>query len=173
VNAVPTPDAITLGAVIASAGTAAVVDLRTRRIPNAITGGAAILGLCLGAAGLSGVPAWSCGAGLVLGAALLLPGYLAGGTGGGDVKLLASQGAILGAGGVVTAFLYGAIAGGILALAVAAGRGGLRPALHGAAALVRAPARGRRRAIGRRDNRFPYGPAIAIGSILAALGGAA
>ena len=162
--------AVTLAAVVTTAGTAAIVDLRTRRIPNGITALTAVLGLGLGAAGASGGSVASAAVGLVIGGLLLMPGYLLGGTGGGDVKLLASQGALLGAGRILTAFLYGAIAGGVLALVIAVARRDLRRTLQGAAALVSAPSDGREQALGRQGNRFPYGPAIAIGSILAAFG---
>ncbi len=54
--------------------------------------------------------------GLFLGVAFLLPVYLIGGMGAGDVKLMGAVGSILGPQGVFIAFLYSAIAGGLYAL---------------------------------------------------------
>jgi prepilin peptidase CpaA len=166
-----TREIITLTAVILTAGTAALVDLKTRRIPNVIPATAALAGILLGALGASDTSLPSAGLGLAVGALLLLPGYVYGGTGAGDVKLLASQGAILGAGRVVAAFLFGAIAGGVIAIALAIQRRELRQTVGGTFALVTAPAAGRQRAFARTTNRIPYGPAIAIGSALAAVSG--
>ena len=100
----------------------------------------------------------------------MLPGHVFGGTGSGDVKLLAAFGTLLGPHRVLWAFLYSAIAGGVLALAIAIVRGRLRTTLDGAARLMAAPAAGRR-AIEQpaRDNRIPFAPAIAAGTLLALL----
>lgn len=72
------------------------VDLRTRRIPNALSGSAALVGLALntfhyGAPGLL----WSI-AGLALMVSVLLAPFALGGLGGGDVKMMAAVGAFLG-----------------------------------------------------------------------------
>jgi prepilin peptidase CpaA len=100
---------------------------------------------------------------------LMLPGHLLGGTGAGDVKLLGAAGAILGVGRVPAAFLFTAIAGGLLALLVAMARRRLARSLGGAAHIVVSP-RARRAITSHSDNSFPYGPAIAVGSLIAALG---
>src|SRR5438132_1059179 len=74
-------------------------DLRTRRIPNALTFGAALLGLVFHAVigGVSGFGS-SLG-GLATGLAIFFPIFALGGLGGGDVKLLACIGAWVGADG--------------------------------------------------------------------------
>ena len=54
--------------------------------------------------------------GLFLGLALLLPIYIIGGMGAGDVKLMGAVGSILGPHGVFIAFLCSAMAGGVYAL---------------------------------------------------------
>jgi Flp pilus assembly protein protease CpaA len=77
----------------------------------------------------------------------MLPGYLFGATGGGDVKLLAAAGMVLGPGATVWAFVATLIAGGALALIVAVQRRWAR----------------------RTDNSFAYAPAIAAGVTLAAV----
>ena len=59
----------------------------------------------------------------------MLPGYLLGATGAGDVKLMAAVGALLGPDGILWAFLYTTIAGGAIALVIAAWRGRLQTTL--------------------------------------------
>jgi prepilin peptidase CpaA len=102
---------------------AAVSDLWIRRLPNALTFGAAAVALvyALATGGVAGA-AWSI-AGWAVGCAVLLPLFLLRGLGAGDVKLMAAFGAWLGPVTVLWAAAYGAIAGGILALAVALARG--------------------------------------------------
>ena len=152
--------------------TATVVDIRSRRIPNLLTATMAGVGVGLAATGLSGVSLVASGAGFVLGVALMLPGHWLGATGAGDVKLMAAVGAIVGPALVVSAFLFTAIAGGILALAVAFRRRRLGATLAGTGRLISAPSDARQelKAAGG-SSRFAYGPAIAIGSVLAALMG--
>jgi prepilin peptidase CpaA len=151
---------------------ATVVDIRTRRIPNGLTATMAGIGVGFAAAGVSGVPLWASALGFVLGLALMMPGHLLGATGAGDVKLMAAVGALVGPAVVVSAFLFTAIAGGVLAVIVAARRRRLRATLEGAGRLVSAPGdAGREIRSAPTAHRFAYGPAIAIGSILAALVG--
>ena len=149
---------------------ATVIDLRSRRIPNALTATMSGIGVGLAATGVSGVSLGAAMLGFVIGFALMLPGHALGATGAGDVKLMAAVGAILGPANVVTAFLLTAIAGGILALAVATRRRRLAATFAGTGRLIAGPA-GARREIetAGKASRFAYGPAIAVGSILAAL----
>jgi prepilin peptidase CpaA len=148
-------------------------DLRTRRIPNLLTFGAAIAGIAYaifahGAAGLlTSVGGW------FMGCALFLPFFLLGGLGAGDVKLVAAIGAWL---GPIIAFwvaLYAMMAGGILAVVLALATGYLRQALtnlslllmHWRVAGIRplseltlADARG---------PRLPYALPITVGTVVA------
>jgi prepilin peptidase CpaA len=122
--------------VLGVVGTAAVVDIRFRRIPNLLTFGTALAafvyftitagwhGLVLSAAG------WA------IGIALFLPMFLLRGMGAGDVKLLGAVGAWLGPMGALYAGLYSVLAGGVLALIVGAVRGYLRKALSNLWALL-------------------------------------
>jgi prepilin peptidase CpaA len=111
------------GLALATAGIACVVDVRSRRIPNALTFGAAACALALHAA-LGGMPGALHGlAGWGTGLAVLLPFFVVRGLGGGDVKLLAAFGACVGAGTVVWVALYGMAAGGVMAMAMAARHG--------------------------------------------------
>jgi prepilin peptidase CpaA len=164
-----TSDLLVTATIVAVATIAAAIDVRTRRIPNALTGTTAGAAIALGLAGVTGLSLAAVLGGMAIGFVLLLPGHVLGATGAGDVKLLASLGGLLGPAGVLEAFVYTAIAGGVLALGLAASRGRLTATVHGAMRLVTAPAAGRvaARAAGS-VNRFPYGPAIAVGAILAA-----
>jgi prepilin peptidase CpaA len=157
--------ALATGAVLAT-----IIDIRSRRIPNMLTAAMTGVGLGLAITGLSGVsPAASLG-GLAVGLMLMMPGYVMGATGAGDVKLMASVGAILGVQLVVTAFLFTAIAGGVLAVAVALRRRRLTATLAGTGRLIVASTDLPRELRGASPgSRFAYGPAIAIGSIIAAI----
>jgi prepilin peptidase CpaA len=156
---------------IAGAGSGAIIDFRTRRVPNVLTGGLAAAGLALAAFEVSGVTVRSSLAGLVLGLVFMLPGYLVGATGAGDVKLFAAVGAVVGAGRVIPAFLYAALAGGVIALIVAIRRQRLRQSIAATAALIATRAANVAEIESpRANNRFAYAPAIAVGALLAALG---
>jgi Flp pilus assembly protein protease CpaA len=161
---------LALGVVVAATVTAAVTDLRIRRVPNVLTMSVALVGLGLAGAGLGRVGIGASIAGCLIGLAVMLPGHLIGATGGGDVKLLASVGTLLGPTSTIRAFIAMAIAGGVIAILVAVRRGRLGVTLAGTATLIGS--------IGsnadaienvQSDNRFAYAPAIAIGAIVAAL----
>jgi len=164
-------EAITVAAVVVSAGTGAAVDVCTRRVPNVLTVSVATLGIVAASSGLGDLTISDAALGFAAGMLLMLPGHLWGGTGGGDVKLLAALGTWLGPYLIVKTFLYSAIAGGVLALIIAVHRRRVGPTLRGAARLVVAPVSTKREveATGA-ANRFPYAPAIAAGTVLAVLG---
>jgi prepilin peptidase CpaA len=168
----PISDALTLLTLITGVVAAAVIDLRTRRVPNALTGGLAAVALALAAAGLGRVGLAAAFAGGLLGLVFMLPGHLLGATGAGDVKLFAAAGLMLGPEGVVTAFFATAIVGGLLAVGVASQRGRLAETCAATTRLV-ATAGGNAGEIEHpdTDNRFAYAPAIAFGVMLAALAG--
>lgn len=159
-----------LAAVVAASGVAAAIDLRTGRIPNPLTATVAAAGLGLAAFGLTGHSMAGALGGAALGFALMLPGHLFGGTGAGDVKLLAALGTWLGPGGVVMAFLYSAIAGGVLAVAHAVKRRRLGTTLSRTARLAAAQGGVKHEIDGSAAaSRFAYGPALAVGATVAAL----
>src|SRR5690606_6853686 len=107
---------------------AVVWDLRTRRIPNVLTFGAAAAALAYALAqGGPSALAWAFG-GWLLGAALFFPLFALGGMGAGDVKLLAALGAWLGPVDVIWLAIFSSIAGGALAIAVSLYYGYLRQA---------------------------------------------
>jgi len=120
---------IRIGAVLVVAIIAVAFDVRTRRIPNLLTFGAAILALVVAivSGGLTGtmtaVFAW------LLGVALFLPFFALGGMGAGDVKLLAALAAWLGPRDAVYLAMFTAMAGGVIGLGVTLARGYTRRAL--------------------------------------------
>ncbi|MET0265843.1 MAG: prepilin peptidase [Duganella sp.] len=157
-------------------------DLRTRRIPNALVFGGAVIGLLLNSFlppgdGLFIQPFGGIGflaalGGLALGLALLLPMYALRALGAGDVKLMAMVGAFVGAWPVAGITLLTLLAGGVLALGVALFNGRLKVmvgntvqmikysllrSLAGELAKVEAPAEA--------SGRLPYGGAIAAGAL--------
>lgn len=155
---------------LAAAVAATVIDIRTRRIPNELTGALAGMGVGLAITGMSEVTVWGSIAGCAIGLALMIPGHLLGATGAGDVKLMAAVGSVVGPSTVVTAFLFTAIAGGVLAVVVAKRRGRLAATIARTGQLITtgtdAPEKIRSAP---QAHRFAYGPAIAIGSVLATL----
>jgi prepilin peptidase CpaA len=163
-------DAWVVATLVGGTGSAAVIDVARRRIPNVVSLGLAAAGLGLAASGVSGVTLRASLVGFVVGLVLMLPGHVLGATGAGDVKLFAAAGAVLGVGRVFDAFLFVALAGGLLAIVVAWRRGRLARTIAHTARLCGAPADVRRTIEAPAEhNRFPYGPAIAAGSVLAAL----
>ena len=164
-----TAESTTLAIVAAGTSVAACIDLRTRRIPNAFTMPLAASGVLLAAAGWGTVGIGAALAGWGVGLLLMLPGYLIGATGGGDVKLFAAVGAFLGPSLMVAALVHTAIAGAVLALAVAAMRGRVAETINGTSLLVMT---GGKYAAALEDpgvrNRFAYAPAIAVGAMLTA-----
>lgn len=159
-------------ALVAGVVVATIVDIRTRRIPNELTAALATIGLGLAAMGLSGMSLWASLGGLGLGLALMMPGHLIGATGAGDVKLMAAIGAVLGPVTVFHAFLFTAVAGGVLAVLVALRRRRLADTLAGTRRLISAPSDATQELRSApATHRFAYGPAIAIGSVIAGLVG--
>lgn len=134
--------------------TAAITDIRSRRIPNALPVGLALLGLVrVTAALVTDTAILAALADLGTAFALFALGALAfrqGMLGGGDVKLMAAGGLWLGAASIGAYALLTAMAGGLLALVYLA----LRLAV---------PVTGN----SDRPQGLPYGVAIATGGILA------
>lgn len=114
------------GLPLAIALVAAVTDLRSRRIPNAITVPACLLGLAWGfwVGGLPGL-ADSGAASVMLAAPFVLLFLFAGG-GAGDAKLMFALGAWLGVRNGLVVLPTVLVVGGIVAVVIAATRGQLR-----------------------------------------------
>ena len=107
---------------------ACVTDLRTQRVPNILTLGAAAAAFAFHVAnsGASGLLFAASGWGL--GLLIFLPLFALRGIGGGDVKLLAAFGAWLGPSLVLWVAAFAAIAGGVFAVIVSARHGYTRQA---------------------------------------------
>jgi prepilin peptidase CpaA len=157
---------------VAAAGVlSAAIDLRTRRLPNPLTLGLSVGGVVLAATGHGAVTLTGALIGFVVGLVVMLPGHVIGATGAGDVKLFAAFGTFLGPKVIAIAFLYTAIAGGVLAVVVALARGSLALTVMRTAAFVQTGG-GNAAEIEHvaSNNRFAYAPAIALGTLVAALG---
>src|SRR5438552_6001968 len=98
--------------------TACVWDVRTRRIPNALTLGAAAAGIVFQVmdAGWSGLAHGL--AGWALGVALFFPFFALRGMGAGDVKLLGAFGAWLGPARILYVAMAAALIGAAIAIAI-------------------------------------------------------
>ena len=114
--------------VLVPAMTAAVIDVRSRRIPNLVVAPALVVVLAI--AWWQGA-AWGAFVGMIIAAGAGLSARVAagGGFGMGDVKLLAYCGAALGLAGVASLLLATAIGGGVLGLVylTSSGRTGTVP----------------------------------------------
>ena len=119
-----------LAALLLIAALAVASDIRTRRIPNALTLGGALAALVyMGAtSGLSGLG--TAAGGWLTGAALFFPFFALRGMGSGDVKLLAALGAWLGPNDTIWLAIFAAMAGGVFGIVVAFARGYLSTAFR-------------------------------------------
>ncbi len=123
----------------------AVVDVRTRRIPNELTMAATLLALA--SAGPGGLLAAALGGVVAAVAGLTVAAVAQGGFGMGDVKLMTFAGVAVGVGAAIPFLLSMSLAGGALALGTVAARGAGRGAT------------------------MPYAPAIAVGCAVAMFAG--
>jgi prepilin peptidase CpaA len=123
-------DVFTTGVVLVVGLAACAFDMRCRRIPNALTFGAAAAALVFHTVASGGGGLQTAALGWLAGTALFMPFFLLGGMGGGDVKLLAALGAWLGAGDAVWLAIYGSLAGGVLGVAYSLVHGYLGTALR-------------------------------------------
>ncbi len=148
----------------------AACDVRSRRIPNWLTGSAIGLGLvmhlflqgwmALATAALAGV----------IGGGVFLLFYLSGGMGAGDVKLMAAVSVLVGLSHVGEVLIATALLGGVFAVALAVSKGQLKAVLgnivgiffhHGKAGLTPHPELNITNPL---TLRLPYGIAIAAGA---------
>ncbi len=150
----------------------AVFDLASRRIPNAFTLPAIVFGLLLHfTLGGWGELARAAGGGLLCGLIFFLF-FLAGGMGGGDVKLITAAGCTAGLALVGPLLWLTALAGGVMAVSLALYRGRLQQTIrnlwvlaihHGTAGLVPHPELNLENT---QALRLPYAVAIAAGTAL-------
>ena len=147
------------GIAVIAAGIALVTDLRSRRIPNWLTGSTLLIGLIANiyVAGVQGGLASLQGA--ALGLAILLPFYIFRTMGAGDVKLLAAFGAVLGPQMLIGVAVFASIVGGIQALFVLRRVGRLSLTVHQLVFMRVLPTRSGAKA--------PYAVALASGLCIA------
>lgn len=108
---------------------ACFTDIRSRRIPNALTFGAAGAAVVFHTVAPEGAGLLSAVAGWFVGALIMFVPFALRGLGGGDVKLIAALGAWLGPANAMWLGLYAGVAGLVMALVVAVYSGYLRNAL--------------------------------------------
>ena len=147
-------DLILVSAVAGCGTSGAAIDLWVRRVPNPLTLGIAALGLVLAATHGTGIGIGGALAGLGVGLLLMLPSYVIGATGGGDVKLLAAVSLFAGPPRLLDFLAITALMGGVLGLAILAGAPIGRPAIAEGGSLRT-----------RLRSGLPYGPAIAAGGL--------
>lgn len=159
---------------VALVTTAAVCDVRTRRVPNWLVGSGLIVALVVhwvveGPA--AGTWAWFLG--MATGLALFIGLYLTRAMGAGDVKLMGAIGAFTGPVGAAHVALVGCLAGGLLALGMVLSDKESRKSLASFSALILSLPLGDRAAVaedeGQRTGKplkVPYAVAIAAGTLL-------
>ena len=164
------------GAMAALVVAAAAVDLRSGKVPNWLTYPAILLGLAghALAGGLRGeggqLGLTGAAAGLAVGFVPLLVCWLAGGIGGGDVKLMAAIGALGGWEFAIGAMLYGFIAAALMAAAVMIRRRVVRRTLrrifHTMVLLI-TPGAKPADPTGAESPRSPFAVALCLGTVAA------
>ncbi|MBA3915448.1 MAG: prepilin peptidase [Acidobacteriales bacterium] len=156
---------------LCTALSAAVTDLRSRKIPNWLTysGIMLALGLRMSVQGWSGLKEGL--AGILLAGGLFFVMFLLGGMGGGDVKLMATMGAAAGPQAVMPLIIAAALAGGLLSLTLVIYTRHIRQTLRNIWTILRHhlgyglrphPALN----VGTPSNiRVPFGVAVAMGTL--------
>lgn len=134
--------------------TAALLDLRTRRIPNWLNAAALLVAIAVNVAAAGERGLLASGTGLLTGALIFLPFYVAGGFGAGDVKAMGTVGAFVGPGAALAAAAWILVIGGLCAAVVVAARRWKDSSSDVG------------RSASTRREQFPYGVAIALGTAL-------
>lgn len=112
-------EAACMGIAVTAATIGAFYDVRTRRIPNTLTGGSLLFGLFLhGWLGGAGEMATAGAGGILVGVGFLFF-YLAGGMGAGDVKLMAAVGCLAGFAAMRLWLPATVVSGAVIALGIA------------------------------------------------------
>jgi prepilin peptidase CpaA len=129
-----------LATVVVFVALCVISDVRMRRIPNAISLPAMVLGITLNTArmGTTGLLDSLTGLGVAIG--VLLWPFAMGGIGGGDVKMMGAIGALLGPRITLMGLGVGVILGGAIMLCHLARQGRLREKVMGTATMFQAAA---------------------------------
>ncbi len=164
----PMPIRVTLTLV---ALTAAFTDLKWRRIPNWLTLPAVPVGII--AQTVYGDGFWQGVCGAIGGFLVLLPLFLVGAGGAGDVKLCAAVGAFVGLRNLMAVFVLITVIGGVAAVMVAIRAGALTRVLKNSLMIVASAGRGRWTEFRERSDlnrpgslRLAYGAVIALGALV-------
>lgn len=150
---------------------AAAIDVRERRIPNWLSLSGVLAGGCLNSivGGVDGLISSLLGG--LAGFFLLFFGYLLGGIGAGDVKLLAAVGAFLGPKLVFCAFIWMALSGGVLAILFVLWKGAFRQTFRNLKLLIQGWTLGTDSSIDLKNPsllKLPRAVSIALGALVAA-----
>jgi len=151
---------------------ACVSDVQRRRIPNGVAAFLAATGIAYSVAASTtpGRALLASAGGLLLGLVLWLPLYGVRWLGAGDVKLFAAAGAWLGPARTLEGALIGAFAGGVLAIVWMLFMYGLNGTAATAAMSIANPRNIANHGVDGQSRRaIPYGVALAIGAMTAAL----
>ncbi len=163
------PSAIAFWVSFATLVVVAIIDTRTRRIPNWIVALYLALGLAVRAS-LGPEQVLEGAAGLAVAALVTVPLFIFGGLGAGDCKLLAAFGFWAGPTQTGIALICTAMAGGALALGYTLWKGALWRSLAGAFQVLYNPLAARKRLLTRGNGQeplsIPYAPAIAVGAMI-------
>jgi prepilin peptidase CpaA len=136
-------------------GVAIVIDNRSHRIPNTLVVFTLIAALVIHLWSDGPAGARSALVGSLIGLGFLLPLYMSGAMGGGDVKFMAAMGALLGPAGALLAGAVTLVAGALLALGAVAWQRRMTVPEAGAASAL--------------SIRLPYAAAIVTGALTATL----
>jgi Flp pilus assembly protein protease CpaA len=151
-----------VGLLLALAAAGAVWDVTSGRVPNTLTYTGALVGLALNAlVRPSGIGLGPAALGLAVGFVPLFLVYLAGGLGGGDVKLMAAVGAFLGPYTTAYALLYSCLVGAVLSVAIIFWKEGIGGAILRFGRLFR---KSRGPDDGMNRLRFPFAVAVFVGA---------
>lgn len=127
---------IYLAAACVSAAVGAAFDIKSRRIPNFVTGPSLAFGLLLHGIGDGWHGLLSSFAAALICGAIFLVFYLAGGMGAGDVKLMTAVGCLAGLPHIQYLLVLSALAGGVMGIGLAIARGRLMQTLSNVGALL-------------------------------------
>src|SRR5438034_3383330 len=169
---------LTVAAVVIFVALCVIADVRTRRIPNAISGSAMILGITLNTAFLGTAGLLDSLAGLGITVGVLLWPFAMGGIGGGDVKMMGAIGALLGPRLALMGLAAGVILGGAAMIWHLARQGRLREkvmataTMFQAAALTRSLGPLRVSAADQGAVALPYSVPLGLGTLAALIGAA-
>jgi prepilin peptidase CpaA len=161
-SAIPLDDLLIVATLVVCAAT----DVRTGKIYNAVTYPALALGLAYAISPRgAGLPVAL--AGLLAGGLPLYLFFAAGWMGGGDVKLMAAIGAIKGFPFIITAMFYSIFIAGVCAALLLIWRGQARATLGDVTAAARRAVGAAAAPIEPRGGSFPFGAAMAMGTLIA------